>query len=684
MTVRTAGRAGAGRAAAARATAAVLAAAVIALTGCTAGGGSTAAAGPAVAAGAAQDATAVQSTGAVAALPVAQLGAAAIPHLADGVTPPTSRWYSSLAFSDPAVPVYPSPLAFLATPDGFTVQRPPVSVSATSISASFTGGLHIGLGGADYRVVRADPVSVTIEYTDAGASVPRARVTIAEGSPIVAVAAEADLAVALPGSPTPVAPGAWTVTLDGVTHLLVAPQGALDGAALRVPGGASLQVAVLPDDGDPAAWAAAIGDPVSSVGVSSTVDDDTARTRLTYEGTDRTVVVPFAGRDAAAGCTLGTYDTPYGPATACASTTLEWAVPRVAPAAEYGLSGLDDSTRAALVTQASADLDGTGSLPGDTYFGGKGLARLGALLSLARALGDADLATRAADRLADEIAPWTAATGCTTRAQKCFVYDDRLHLVVGKTVGFGAEDGNDHHFHYGYFLAAAAALAQARPDLVDTLRPVMNALAADIAAGSADTLSAVRVFDPYRGHSWAAGLAPFADGNNQESSSEAVAAWNGLALWAQVSGDDALYARAVWLLSSEADAARTLYLEPANLPAGYAHSIVSIDWSAKRDYSTWFSAEPSAILGIQTLPLGPVSLEYLAGDPARVTQNVTDAGEAAFTGALGDYVQGYSALGSSEAADAAAEAFATRSTFDDGWSKALALAWVAAVQLRSE
>ncbi|MEZ5188878.1 MAG: glycosyl hydrolase [Microbacterium sp.] len=640
MTVRTAGRAGAGRAAAARATAAVLAAAVIALTGCTAGGGSTAAAGPAVAAGAAQDATAVQSTGAVAALPVAQLGAAAIPHLADGVTPPTSRWYSSLAFSDPAVPVYPSPLAFLATPDGFTVQRPPVSVSATSISASFTGGLHIGLGGADCRVVRADPVSVTIEYTDAGASVPRARVTIAEGSPIVAVAAEADLAVALPGSPTPVAPGAWTVTLDGVTQLLVAPQGTLDGAALRVPGGASLQVAVLPDDGDPAAWAAAIGDPVSSVGVSSTVDDDTARTRLTYEGTDRTVVVPFAGRD--------------------------------------------DSTRAALVTQASADLDGTGSLPGDTYFGGKGLARLGALLSLARALGDADLATRAADRLADEFAPWTAATGCTTRAQKCFVYDDRLHLVVGKTVGFGAEDGNDHHFHYGYFLAAAAALAQARPDLVDTLRPVMNALAADIAAGSADTLSAVRVFDPYRGHSWAAGLAPFADGNNQESSSEAVAAWNGLALWAQVSGDDALYARAVWLLSSEADAARTLYLEPANLPAGYAHSIVSIDWSAKRDYSTWFSAEPSAILGIQTLPLGPVSLEYLAGDPARVTQNVTDAGEAAFTGALGDYVQGYSALGSSEAADAAAEAFATRSTFDDGWSKALALAWVAAVQLRSE
>ena len=41
------------------------------------------------------------------------------------------------------------------------------------------------------------------------------------------------------------------------------------------------------------------------------------------------------------------------------------------------------------------------------------------------------------------------------------------------------------------------------------------------------------VFDPYRGHSWASGPSPFASGNNQESSSEAVAAWNGLALWAR-------------------------------------------------------------------------------------------------------------------------------------------------------
>lgn len=657
----------------------------LALVACTAGGGA-GAGGRGAAAGASQDAAAPLAGDAVSALPVEQISSAAIPHLADGVAPPTSRWYASLAFSDPGVPVYPTPLAFLATGDGFTVQRPAVSVSPTSIAAPFTGGLHLDLGATDYRVARTDPVSVTIAYTDATG--PRARVTIAEGSPIVAVAAESDLDLVLPETPTEVAAGAWTVTLDGAVHLLVAPQAETDGSALRVPAGGTLQVAVPPDDGDPAAWAAAIGEPVTGVAVTGGVGDEGADTRLDYEGTDRTVVVPFAGLDAgstspADDCTLGTYDTPYGAASACASTTLEWSVPRIAPAAEYDLAGTDDATRASLLAQASDDLAVTGALPDDTYFGGKALARLGDLLSLARTLGDADLATRIADRLAAELEPWTVADGCATRAAKCFVYDDRLHLVVGKEVGFGAEDGNDHHFHYGYFLAAAGALAAARPDLVDELGPVMNALAADVAGGSGDALTALRVFDPYRGHSWAAGLAPFADGNNQESSSEAVAAWNGLALWAEASGDDELLGRAAWLLSNEAAAARTLWLEPTDLPAGYAHTIVSISWGAKRDYATWFSAEPSAILGIQALPLGPVSLEYLAGDPARVAENVADAGDTAFTGPLGDYVQAYSALGSPDAASAAATAFAARTTFDDGWSKALALAWVAAVQARS-
>ena len=245
-------------------------------------------------------------------------------------------------------------------------------------------------------------------------------------------------------------------------------------------------------------------------------------------------------------------------------------------------------------------------------------------------------------------------------------------------------------YYFGFYamqIVLAWFVTQERPDMIESLAPVMNALAADIAGGSGggesatggDTLTALRVFDPYRGHSWAAGLAPFADGNNQESSSEAVAAWNALALWAEATGDEALQARAVWLLSAEAESARSLWLEPTDLPAGYAHSMVSLTWSDKRDYATWFSAEPSAILGIQALPLGPVSLQYLAGDTDRVAANVTDAGAAVFDGPLGDYVVGYSALGGADALARATELIDARDEFDDGWSKALAQAWVTAV-----
>src|SRR5688572_31565583 len=43
----------------------------------------------------------------------------------------------------------------------------------------------------------------------------------------------------------------------------------------------------------------------------------------------------------------------------------------------------------------------------------------------------------------------------------------------------------------------------------------------------------LRNFDPYAGHSWASGHARFGDGNNNESSSEAMNAWYGMILFGQ-------------------------------------------------------------------------------------------------------------------------------------------------------
>ena len=126
------------------------------------------------------------------------------------------------------------------------------------------------------------------------------------------------------------------------------------------------------------------------------------------------------------------------------------------------------------------------------------------------------------------------------------------------------------------------------------------------------------MFDVYAGHSWASGTAPFADGNNQESSSEAITAWTGLPL----GGGPATKtwsAQAVWMLSSEAQAARAYWTDRQRRPRlpGYGHQVFGINWGGKRDYATWFSPEPAAMLGIQLIPMSPSS-DYLAGDPERI------------------------------------------------------------------
>ena len=121
----------------------------------------------------------------------------------------------------------------------------------------------------------------------------------------------------------------------------------------------------------------------------------------------------------------------------------------------------------------------------------------------------------------------------------------------------------------------------------------MDLVAADIGSNAGNgSFPDRRVFDVYAGHSWASGTSPFADGNNQESSSEAITAWTGLAKWAKSSGNDALEAEAIWMLSTEAQAGLDYWTNFDNaepIYSGYGHKIVTLNWGGKRDYATWFS-----------------------------------------------------------------------------------------------
>jgi len=90
----------------------------------------------------------------------------------------------------------------------------------------------------------------------------------------------------------------------------------------------------------------------------------------------------------------------------------------------------------------------------------------------------------------------------------------------------------------------------------------------------------LRNFDPYAGHSWASGHARFGDGNNNESSSEAMNAWCGLILLGQAIGDDALRDLGIYLYTTEMNAIQEYWFDVHgdNRPPGYTSSVVTMVW----------------------------------------------------------------------------------------------------------
>lgn len=251
----------------------------------------------------------------------------------------------------------------------------------------------------------------------------------------------------------------------------------------------------------------------------------------------------------------------------------------------------------------------------DTYWDGKMLGRIASLLPLARAV-DGPAADALLASLKRRLEDWfTAGADETTTL---FYYDEAWGTLIGYPASYGSDtDLSDHHFHYGYFLQAAGQVALADPAWASRWKPMADLLARDVAADRSDKqFPFLRNFDPYAGHSWASGTGKFADGNNQESSSEALNAWAGLILWGEATGDKALRDRGVFLYATELAAIENYWfdVENRNFPETFAAPYLTLLWGAKGVNETWFSRAPEAIHGINWLPVTGASL-YLGRHP---------------------------------------------------------------------
>jgi len=116
-------------------------------------------------------------------------------------------------------------------------------------------------------------------------------------------------------------------------------------------------------------------------------------------------------------------------------------------------------------------------------------------------------------------------------------------------------------------------------------------------------------------------LGPF--GNNQESSSEAINAWAGLILWAEVTGDKALRDLGIYLYTSEIEAINYYWFDIHRLvfPPEYKNVETSMLFGGKYAHNTWWIDEPRQIKGINLLPITTAST-YLGRDAAFVKRSL--------------------------------------------------------------
>lgn len=195
-----------------------------------------------------------------------------------------------------------------------------------------------------------------------------------------------------------------------------------------------------------------------------------------------------------------------------------------------------------------------------------------------------------------------------------FYYNDTWKTLIGYPSGHSSDANlNDHHFHYGYFISAAAAIEQFEPGWATQWGPMVELLIKD--ANSPERNSAMfpflRHFSPYAGHAWASGLLNNdPHGNNQESSSESMNYNASLIHWGQLTGNTQIRDLGIYLYTTEQTAIEEYWFDQnnRNYPANYAHRMASRVWGNGHDRNTFWTADIAAMYGINMYPTTGSSL----------------------------------------------------------------------------
>src|SRR5690554_1012184 len=291
-----------------------------------------------------------------------QRSAKALPtmRLADGLTPPTNQWFSGLVFGDQPQPVFPMPLSFELTGNGFAFGLPDVATGADVITAGRAPVVPIVTESTEAQVTDYDVSTVTIAQGTAEQTL--GHVVIAQGSPVVSYTAEHDHELTLPEGFEPAGDGVWTAAFGDSDYSMVATDAAVEGAKLKLEAGSTASWFPVPEDGDAKGLAALAQHPITGSTVSRSVGDSVTTTLRYKTDDDSDVLIATMPHQqeqlvAPADCELGSYPSLYGEMSLCAGTELEWSVPQVEAAGTLDLGDLSEEERAELTEQVKADAD---------------------------------------------------------------------------------------------------------------------------------------------------------------------------------------------------------------------------------------------------------------------------------------------------------------------------------------
>lgn len=264
----------------------------------------------------------------------------------------------------------------------------------------------------------------------------------------------------------------------------------------------------------------------------------------------------------------------------------------------------------------------SGITSADTYWYGKAFGKIAQLTYIADQVGHTAARDLFLQEMKQRLGSWFTGQGA-----QLFYYSNNWDTLIGYPASYGSDFNlNDHHFHYGYFIQAAACVAHFDPtwSAGENYGGIVNLLIKDVSNWDKNDkqFPFLRSYDSYSGHGWADGSASVASTNNQESSSESMNYSSALILWGSLTGNQQIRDLGIHLYTTETAAIQQYWFDVDEevFPAAYNPPAAAILWSDGIAYATFFPITAEGVHGINFLPITPASV-YLGLTPAYLKKN---------------------------------------------------------------